>query len=376
MEELSSSAEVSPFPAKIAIVCDSPDEKWPSMDLVGEMHSAQLTARGIPHQTFAPPIHRRTPSFALDRLWFRFGDYPSLVRRQQFDLFHIVDHSYSQLIHSLPPQKTVVTCHDLDTFRSVLQPDRHPRGMAFRWMTRRILDGFSKAGHVACDSIATYDEIRKFQLLPPERLSVVPLGVHPACSPLPNEAADREAVRLLGGFKGPALLHVGSTLPRKRIDIVLRTFAAAHARYPELRLIRAGGPMTKAQSELALDLKLDGLIFELPFLERPVLAAIYRRATLVLQPSDAEGFGLPVAESMACGTPVIASDLAVLREVGGEAAIYFPPGNIQAWKDGVFRLLESPMESLREISLRQAADFSWVKYTNRMLDVYNSLLNL
>jgi glycosyltransferase involved in cell wall biosynthesis len=346
------------------------------MDLVGEMHSAQLTTRGIPHQAFAPPIHRRTPSFALDRLWFRFGDYPSLVRGLKFDLFHIVDHSYSQLLHSLPPERTVVTCHDLDTFRSILQPDRHPRGGAFRWMTRRILDGFRKAAHVACDSIATYDEIRQFDLLPPARLSVVPLGVHPSCSPLPDEAADREAERLLGGFAGPALMHVGSTLPRKRIDLVLRTFAAARKRFPELRLIRAGGPLNQAQAELARELEIDGLIFELPFIGRPVLAAIYRKATLVLQPSDAEGFGLPVAEAMACGTPVMASDLAVLREVGGNAAIYCAPGDLRAWLEQVIHVLDSPMERLKNISLRQAADFSWVKYTNRMLDVYNGLLNL
>lgn len=360
----------------LAILCDSPDERWPSMDLVGQMHSAQLTARGIPHQAFAPPIHRRTPSFALDRLWFRFGDYPSLARGLKFDLFHIIDHSYSQLLHSLPPERTVVTCHDLDTFRSVLQPDLHPRGAAFRWMTRRILDGFRKAAHVACDSIATYDEIRKFDLLPPERLSVVPLGVHPACSPLPDDAADREADRLLRGFAGPALMHVGSTLPRKRIDIVLRTFAAAQQRFPELRLIRVGGPLTGVQAELARELGIEALIFEMPFIERPVLAALYRKATLVLQPSDAEGFGLPVAEAMACGTPVLSSDLAVLREVGGNAAIYCTPGDILGWSEEVIRLLNCPLAPLKEISLRQATDFSWVTYTNSMLAVYNGLLNL
>jgi glycosyltransferase involved in cell wall biosynthesis len=243
-------------------------------------------------------------------------------------------------------------------------------------MTRRILEGFRQSAHVACDSIATRDEIRKFDLVPDQRLSVVPLGVHPACTPSPNDTADREAVRLLNGFSGPALLHVGSTLPRKRIDIVLRTFAAARARHPDLRLIRVGGPMTKAQSELARDLGLDGCIFEMPFLDRPVLAAIYRKATLVLQPSDAEGFGLPVAEAMACGTPVVASGLAVLREVGGCAAVYCPPGDQQAWADEVSRLLDTPLYTLREYSLRQAADFSWVSYTNRMLDVYNRLLNL
>ncbi len=110
-------------------------------------------------------------------------------------------------------------------------------------------------------------------------------------------------------------------------------------------------------------------------MDRPVLAAVYRRASLVLQPSDSEGFGLPVAEAMACGTPVVASDLAVLREVGGDVAVYCPPGNEAAWGAAVVRLLEVPQDSLRQSSLRQAAHFSWVKYTHRMLDVYNGLLN-
>ncbi len=362
---------------KVALLCDSPDEKWPSMDLVGQMHSAQLSALGIPHQAIAPPIRRRTPSFALDRLLFRFRDYPRLIRGLKFDVFHIIDHSYSQLLHPLPPSRTVVTCHDIDTFRSVLEPHRDRRGAAFRLMTNRILAGFSQAAHVACDSVATYDEIRKFDLVPKARLSVVPLGVHPSCSPDPDEASDSEAGRLLNHFSGPALLHVGSTIPRKRIDVLLRVFAGVRARGDsELRLIRVGGPLTVPQRELARELGVESLILELPFLDRKILAAIYRKATLVLQTSDAEGFGLPVAEAMACGTPVVASDLPVLREVGGEAAIYCPPGDEAAWTAEVSRLLGMPLGTLRAFSIRNASHFCWLTYTKTMVDVYNRLLNL
>jgi len=360
----------------VALLCDSPDEQWPSMDLVGQMHAAQLDSLGIPHQTFAPHIRRRTPSFSLDRLLFRFGTYPALARRLKFDLFHIIDHSYSQLLHVLPPGRAVITCHDVDTFRSVLEPQKDPRSAAFRLMTSRILSGFRQAAHVACDSISTYDEIRKFDLIPAARLSVVPLGVHPSCTPDPDPIADQEALRLLDGFTGPALLHVGSTLPRKRIDLLLRVFAAVHSQSPDLRLIRVGGPLTPPQRDLARKLRLEGLIFELPFLERNVLAATYRRSKLVLQTSDAEGFGLPVAEAMACGTPVVASDLAVLREVGGAAAVYCPPGSESIWANEVLRLLASPLDSLRNTSLLQASHFSWFTYTKRMLAVYNGLLNL
>jgi glycosyltransferase involved in cell wall biosynthesis len=359
----------------VALLCDSPDEKWPSMDLVGQMHAVQLTALGVPYQSFAPPIRRRTPSLALDRLLFRFGDYPALARRLKFDVFHVIDHSYSQLVHVLPPGRTVVTCHDIDTFRSVLEPRRDPRGLAFRLMTGRILSGFRQSAHVACDSVATHDEIRKFDLLPAARLSVVPLGVHPSCTPEPDATADSAAASLLNGFTGPALLNVGSTIPRKRIDLLLRIFAAVHGQRPDVRLIRVGGPFTPQQRQLAQELHLDGLILELPFLDRAVLGAIYRRSTLVLQTSDAEGFGLPVAEAMACGTPVVTSDLPVLREVGGQAARYCPPGVESIWSSEILGLLDSSLALLRTASLAQATHFSWVNYTNKMLDVYNGLLN-
>jgi len=78
--------------------------------------------------------------FNADRLLNRFWDYPRWLRPRvrDFDLFHLVDQSYSQLVHELPAHRTVVTCHDLDTFRSVFEPDKEPRSMVFRAMSRRI----------------------------------------------------------------------------------------------------------------------------------------------------------------------------------------------------------------------------------------------
>jgi glycosyltransferase involved in cell wall biosynthesis len=363
---------------KVAVVCDSPDEKWPSMDLVGTMLTAQLEARSIAHETFAPPIRRVTGNLSADRVFFRFMTYPGLMRRarSRFDVFHIVDHSYAQLAHEIPAERCVITCHDLDTFRSVLQPEKDPRGVSFRLMTSRILSGFRKAAHVACDSVATFSEIRKYDLLPEAKLSVVPLGVHPACSPEPDAPADAEADRLLGGFEGLALMHVGSTLARKRLDLVLKIFASARERLPGIRLIRVGGELTATQRALARELKIESCIFELPFLDRKVLAAVYRKAALVVQPSDAEGFGLPVAEAMACGTPVIASDLPVLREVGGSAATYCPPGELYVWSREVVRLLKSPLAAERTASISQASHFSWVSYATNMVAVYNRVLNV
>ena len=138
--------------------------------------------------------------------------------------------------------------------------------------------------------------------------------------------------------------------------------------------------MTSEQTAIARRLNVMDLILELPRLDRRVLASVYRRANLVLLPSEREGFGLPVAEAMACGTPVVASDLAVLREVGGNAAEYCAVGNIADWTQTIKRLLtqrstdRDAWKRRREMSIRQASHFTWAEYAKRMAAIYNELL--
>ncbi len=367
---------------RVALLCDSPDEHWPSMDIVGDMLRQYLPSE-IEREQVLRPIRPVTPNFSVNRIWLRFVDYPRWVRRNRsrFDLFHITDHSYSQLAHELPGERTVITCHDIDTFRSVLEPRRDPRPLPFRLMTKRILTGLQRAAHVACDSAATRADLAKHAVMPMERMSVVPLGFHPSCSSEPNASADARASEFLGA-PGEHLdvLHVGSTIARKRIDVLLHVFAHARRQFPALRLLRVGGAFTDEQQKLAHSLGIAPHIVVLPFIDRDTLAAVYRRAALVLLPSDAEGFGLPIAEGMACGTPVLASDLAVLREVGGEAAAYAPPCSIPEWTAALQHLLAeqtaNPLawEARRNRGMEQARAFNWTNYSNCMANVYNGLL--
>jgi glycosyltransferase involved in cell wall biosynthesis len=357
------------------------------------LHNLRRNHAGtISTTSFAPPMRRRfTRSgkengrlFKADRLLNRFWDYPRLLRRRgaECDLFHIVDHSYGQLVHELPAERTVVTCHDLDTFRSVLNGRAERRGPFFKAMTRRIMSGLGKAARVTCDSAATRDELLAYGLVEPRRVVVVPNGVHPACSPEADPSADAEAARLLGPARADRLdvLHVGSTIRRKRIDLLLHVVAALRKSFPGTRLVRAGGPFTPEQLRLVERLNLSGAVVVLPHLERDVLAAVYRRAAVVLQPSEREGFGLPVVEALACGTPVVASDLPVLREVGGEAAAYCAVGDLAAWTETAAQLLAErgegggPWARRRAAAIAQAAKFSWAEYARKMVAVYRQLL--
>jgi len=378
-------------PLKVAILADMLEERWPSMDLVADMLMKQLRSHygGQVEATLvrprmrtratAIPVARSTAAaFTIDRFTNRLWDYPRAARKlaASFDVFHVVDHSYSQIVHALPSGRALVTCHDLDTFRSVLDPELDPRSPPFRAMTRHILEGLRKAAHIACDTEATRDALVEKANVDPSRTTVVPNGPHPSCTPDPEPFADREAARLLGpAGRHIELLHVGSTIARKRIDVLLHVIAALRGQRRDVRLVRVGGPFTAAQRALVRDLGLEDAVVVLPFLDRSTLAAVYRRSAVVLLPSEREGFGLPVLEALACGTPIVASDIDPLREVGGDAVEYCAPEHVEAWTESILRVLgetadRDRAEARRAAGIARAASFSWKRYASEVAALY------
>ncbi|MDE3153144.1 MAG: glycosyltransferase family 4 protein [Gemmatimonadota bacterium] len=368
-------------PLRVGIVCDLLEERWPSMDLVADalmrclpdVHTPRIEPVRIrPAMPRWPAALARMSRLRVavnaNRYLDRHRRYPRWLRRHHgdCDAYHIVDHTYAHLVHELPASRTVVTCHDVDAFRALFDPVGEPRSRAFRRMAQRVLEGLRRAAIVACDSVATRDALTSHGLRS-TRLEVIPLGVDPAFTPAPTvHAAD-----------GPALLlHVGSTIPRKRIDLLLQIFTRLRAIEPGVRLVRVGGPFTPEQRRMAATLGVLDAVDVMPTLERGELVALYRRSALVLMPSDAEGFGLPVVESMACGTPVVASDLPVLREVGGESAAYARRGDMEHWVEAVASLLAerradpARWAARRAAGLTQAARFRWDRYAQRMAELY------
>ncbi len=381
--------------ARVGVVCDLLEERWPSMNLVADMlleHLESSCVNSVDVTRIRPVLRRRFSNneqydgkgFTVDRLVARMWDYPRHLRAHvagKHDVFHVIDHSYSHLVHALPPARTVVTCHDLDTFRCVLSPEVEQRPAAFRAMTRRILSGFRLAARVVCDSEATRAEIEAHGLIPSRRLCVVPLGVSPAFTAKPDPVHDATAAALVGEPRSPSpiLLHVGSTIPRKRIEDLLHVFARVRAVRQDARLLRVGGPFTISQARLADALGVSASIVTLPPISSDVLSAVYRLASVVLQPSSAEGFGLPVVEAMACGTPVVASDIPALREIGGPCCDYATVGDTATWELLVHRLLnERERDSVASRSrkaavAKHAARFTWTEYARKMVDVYEDV---
>jgi len=359
------------------------------MDLCGDMLLDHLPRDGpfaVEAGRLCPPFRRlatrlpvvggRRAALNADRLLNRFFLFPRYARQaaRRFDLFHVADHTYAQLVHALPAARTGVYCHDVDAFRCLFDQGAYPRPRWFRAMSQRILTGLRKAAVVFHNTEAVGEEIRRAGLIDPDRLVHAPLGVAPEFAPGSTQpAVDLPWLAELDGR--PWVLHVGTCNKRKRIDVLLDVVAAVRQTVPDMRLVKVGGEWTADHRERIDRLGLTGAITHVCGLTRVELAEVYRRAPVVLIPSGAEGFGLPVIEALACGAAVVASDIPALREAGGPAAVYAPVGDVGAWSDLVAKLLtDRSAAPPRADRLAWAARFSWASHAEIIARTYHRLL--
>lgn len=352
------------------------------MDLVAEQLGEGLRSQGrFEVATVAPAIPRiarvalRTRpqlAFNADRLAFRFGWYPArlLASRRTSDLFHIADHTYAQLARALPAERTGIYLHDLDAFRSLRVKDPEVRPGWFRVLSSVTLSGLRRAALVFHSTRVLGEELHREGWVHPERLRLAPYGVSPAFTDHPRPAPELDQVLApLGSSR--FVLHVGTSVQRKRLDVLFRTFASLRPSHPDLWLVQQGAALTPDQRSLIDALGIGGRLLQPPKLSTQTLAALYQRATLVLVTSEREGFGLPVIEALACGRPVVASDLPTLREAGGGAALYCPMGEVGTFANTCLALLSGSLHAPpREQRIAQAKRFSWSEHARLIEDAY------
>jgi len=232
-------------------------------------------------------------------------------------------------------------------------------------MCRRILQGLKQALVVFHTTDSVRKELLRHEIVPAERLVRAPYGASKEFTPSP--------VPQSGSYS--YLLHVGSSIPRKRIDVLLRTFARVRLVRPDLHLVHAGADFTSDHYRLIESLGLQGRVQSFIADTRLELVELYRGATLTLLPSESEGFGLPVIEALACGTNVVASDIPVLREVGGDAVTYCRVADLDDWSRTVVELVENPeCRPGQDLLARQAALFRWSTQADTIAREYTDRL--
>jgi len=378
-------------PKDLALLCDFREENWPSMDLVADKllinlssnHSTTLRATRV-----CPPMRIRFGRLAMgsrhrialnaDRVINRMIDYPRYVGSiaSKYDLFHICDHSYAQLAHALPGRSVGIFCHDLDTFRCLLEPQAERRSQLFKAMARRILSGLKAAALVFHSTSTVRDQIERHGLIDSDRLVHAPYGIAEEFFAGGSEELSDTTSTVLNWVDGaPFLLHVGSCIPRKRIDVLLDVLAGVRGLRSDLRLVQVGGEWSPEQRAQIRRHNLHSAILQLPRMSQARIAELYRRAALVLMPSEAEGFGLPVVEALACGSVVVASDIPVFREVGGAAAVYCPMGEVGSWIDSIDRLMtNSALAPTFGARVAWTQQFSWSAHARRIAEAYRDRL--
>ncbi len=263
---------------------------------------------------------------------------PRLLRRLEPELAHFQ--------HALPlgyRGRSVVTIHDLSFER---EPET--MGLLDRLTFKAVVPRAAKrADGVVTVSERTQRDIVELYGVPAERIAVTPNGVDPAFAP--------------GGTHDRHVLFVGAIQSRKN---PLAALAAAKA--VELPLVVVG---PEREPELAAALRAGGADLR-GYVEKGELAELYREAALLVMSSRFEGFGLPVVEAMACGTPVVAADEPALREVAGAAAVYAVGDDFPAAaRDALARAAE-----LSHAGIERAAGFSWAETARRTVAVYREVL--
>ncbi len=264
----------------------------------------------------------------------------------------------------------VFTCHDL-TF--LTHPACHTIDNKVHCLTG-LLRANLAYGHFIAVSQATAGELSRQLGIGTGRVEIIHHAPSPDLEPLPRDQARRRLQERFG-IHGAPVLAVGTLEPRKNLVRLIDAYSGLDE---ELRrdhpLLIAGGGGWKNEQLLA---RCDDLetVHRLEVAGDGDLSLLYSAAAVFAYPSLAEGFGLPVIEAMACGAPVVTSNLSSLPEVAGDAALLVDPQDTGDIRRAIDDLLRDPdrRQRLRALGRRRAASFSWAETARRTLDLYHRL---
>jgi glycosyltransferase involved in cell wall biosynthesis len=296
---------------------------------------------------------------------------------ERFDVPRIEWFARSDVVFApnfVPPptriRRLVVTVHDL-AFRRL--PQSAPHGT--RWWLARLDRALARATTVIAVSGSTRDDVVQLAQVDPDRIAVIPLGVdHRVFRPADPERV--AAARSAHGVDGPYLLYVGGIEPRKNLPSLVAAFSRLRG---DVQLVVAGGGV--AWNPEGTDL-LDAALASAPtgvrdrvvrtgYVSDSDKVALLTGAEVFVYPSLYEGFGLPVLEAMACGTPVVTSNVSSLPEVAGDAALLVDPADPEAIAAEVERVLSDGAlrKQFVDLGLQRAKGFTWEATAARTAEV-------
>ena len=314
------------------------------------------------------PSNLRVTHVKLNRLGRRFWwqvALPRYIRRSGFSVFHGTN-------YSVPLQKkcpTVVTIHDLSL---LLWPQTHQQHLARRARWRLPLMA-RRTDAIIVPSQTIKSEVCEHLGIDESKITVIPEAPRSSFWQVPVE--ETVGVRQRLNIGDDFILFVGTIEPRKNLLTLVRAFEAIS--YPtQLVLVGNEGWLTTDLYRFLKTADVRERVRFVGYLGDDDLRALYSTCRVFVYPSLYEGFGLPLLEAMACGAPVVTSDIPVIRDTAGDVALLVSPTDVDELARSLIRLLENSVErEKRSVAGKQhAAKFSWDKAAAATLDVYRTLL--
>jgi len=300
------------------------------------------------------------------RLAYEWAFLPRWIERDRIDVFH----GPANFLPRRCACPSVVTVHDLSQW---VHPSRfgYVRRAYWHWMT---LHTIRLATHIIAVSENTRSDLGRYLSVEAERIEVIPEAAAPSFRPLPDCRYDSPPLRRYG-IGGPYVLHVGTLEPGKNIPRLLEAFARFRRESAlDWRLVLAGdrGWLRRDIFHTIRRHALEDRVILAGYVPDEDLPLLYNAAEFFAFPSLNEGFGLPPLEAMACGAPVIASNVSSLPEVLAEAPLYVDPLDVGALAAAMLRLARDPVvrRERSEAGLKQAKRYSWMETGRRTLEVY------
>lgn len=322
-----------------------------------------LATSTLPFPTRRIPLASRHQAI----LWHRLHlPLPADWFAGEVDIYHSPD-------FVLPPLRRahgVMTVHDL-SFRQV--PDCADPGLR-RYLERAVPHALRRAARILADSHSTKHDLMTLLDVDAARIDVVYPGVGPAYRPVSDEA-QRQVIRQRYGLDRPFIFSVGTLEPRKNYGRLIQAYAAVRARerLPH-QLVIAGGQGWLYQSifDTVRQLDLQENVRFLGYVDEADLPALYSLADAFAFPSRYEGFGIPVIEAMACGTPVITANNSSLPEAAGDAALLVAAEDVDGLAQAIGQVLTDDVlrSTLRQRGFSQAARFTWADAAQSLLHAY------
>ncbi len=339
---------------------DHPEVMARIMDIPALAAAPNFEAREVPYSIFSP----------VGQIMM-----PRLLKQCGIELFHSTNYMIPFLAfprHHAGSIRCVTTIHDLIP---LLFPEMTPKAKKTRFhalFKQVICEAARRADVIIVPSRSSRADVVKHLHIPQERhehVVIIQEGVNPKYQPAEHK-----------NDSAPTLLYVGRRDPYKNLVTLVKAFALVLKTVPEarLRIIGPDDPRYPEAPETAKRLHLQDSITWTGYVEGDELLHAYQQADVFVLPSHYEGFGLPILEAMACGTPVICGNVSSQPEVAGDAAITIDPNDTEALAEAITCVLTDPVRAsdLRAKGLARAQQLTWTQAAMETIAAYEQAMTV